>query len=83
MGCECSLSRLEKHEHGAPSRKEDAAAHREALSVDHAINENRQDDWRGNSFKIKKVKLAIKPLLQDDEECTERILELAKNQHEY
>ena len=54
-----------------------------ALAVDHAIHENRQDDWRSNSFKVKKVKLAIKPLLQDDEERTERILELAKNQHEY
>ncbi|MBU4371564.1 MAG: hypothetical protein L6300_14175, partial [Syntrophaceae bacterium] len=54
-----------------------------ALAVDHAIHENRQDDWRGNSFKVKKVKLAIKPLLQDDDERTERILELAKNQHEY
>ncbi|MDO8723024.1 MAG: HsdR family type I site-specific deoxyribonuclease [Syntrophales bacterium] len=59
--------------------KNEALAH----EVDHAVRENRQDDWRGNSFKVKKVKLAIKPVLQDDEELTLKILELVKNQHEY
>ncbi|MEI8173538.1 MAG: HsdR family type I site-specific deoxyribonuclease [Deltaproteobacteria bacterium] len=54
-----------------------------ALAVDHAINENRQDDWRSNPFKVKKVKLAIKSVLQDDEELTDKTLELVKNQHEY
>jgi type I restriction enzyme R subunit len=54
-----------------------------ALAVDHAIHENRQDDWRSNPFKVKKVKLAIKPLLCNDEELTEKTLELVKNQHEY
>ena len=54
-----------------------------ALHTDHAIYESRQDDWRGNSFKVKKVKLAIKSVLQDDEALTDQILELAKNQHEY
>lgn len=54
-----------------------------ALDVDRAIRKSRQDDWRSNIFKIKKVKLAIKAALQDDEEMTEKILELAKNQHEY
>lgn len=54
-----------------------------ALDVDQAIRKSRQDDWRGNPFKIKKVKLAIKAALKDNEELTEKILELAKNQHEY
>jgi type I restriction enzyme R subunit len=54
-----------------------------ALALDHAINENRMDDWRGNTVKVKKVKLAIKSVLQGDEVRTERILELAKNQYEY
>ena len=54
-----------------------------ALAVDHAINENRMDDWRGNTVKVKKVKLAIKSVLQGDEVRTEQILELAKNQYEY
>jgi type I restriction enzyme R subunit len=54
-----------------------------ALHVDYVIHENRQDDWRSNTFKVKKVKLAIKSVLQDDEELTEKTLELVKNQHEY
>jgi len=53
-----------------------------ALRVDHAINENRQDDWRTNNFKVKKVKLAIKSVLSD-EELTDKTLDLAIKQHEY
>jgi type I restriction enzyme R subunit len=54
-----------------------------ALAVDQAIQTSRQDDWRSNSFKVRRVKIAIKGVLNDDEELTETILELAKNQHEY
>ena len=54
-----------------------------ALAVDQAIKENRQDGWRSNSFKVKKVKLAIKAVFRGDEELTEKTLELVKNQHEY
>ncbi|MBU4581912.1 MAG: restriction endonuclease subunit R, partial [Proteobacteria bacterium] len=54
-----------------------------ALDVHHAIHENRQDDWRSNPFKVKKIKLAIKSVLKDDGELTEKTLELVKNQHEY
>ena len=36
-----------------------------ALAVDAAVRANRQDDWRSNSFKIKKVRLAIKDALRD------------------
>lgn len=54
-----------------------------ALHMDHAIYESRQDDWRSNSFKVKKVRLAIKSVLQDDEALTDQILDLAKNQHGY
>ena len=43
----------------------------------------RQDDWRNALVKIKKVKFAIKAVLQGDEERTERVLELVKNQYEY
>jgi len=35
-----------------------------ALEVDRAVRTSRQDDWRGNSMKIKKVKLAIKAVLE-------------------
>jgi type I restriction enzyme R subunit len=60
-------------------RKDEALA----LAVDTAVRTSRQDDWRSNPFKIKKVKLAIKSVLQDDETRTEQILELVKNQNEY
>ena len=54
-----------------------------AVEIDGAIYASRQDDWRGNPFKIKKIRKAIKPLLKDDEAATGRILELVRNQHEY
>jgi type I restriction enzyme R subunit len=54
-----------------------------ALAVDATVRANRQDGWRENPFKIKKVKLAIKSALGDDEALTQRVLELVKNQHEY
>jgi type I restriction enzyme, R subunit len=36
-----------------------------ALWVDAAILANRQDDWRNNSFKVKKVKNAIAAVLRE------------------
>jgi type I restriction enzyme R subunit len=54
-----------------------------ALEVDKVVRENRQDDWRNNAVKVRKVRIAIKAVLQDDEALTEQILELAKNQNEY
>lgn len=54
-----------------------------AMAVHNAVRESMQDDWRGNSVKIKKVKNAIKTILQYDEVTTDRILELVKKQHEY
>ncbi len=35
-----------------------------ALAIDRAVQSSRQDEWRGNPFKIKKVKLAIKSALE-------------------
>jgi type I restriction enzyme, R subunit len=54
-----------------------------ALAVDSAVLESRQDDWRGNAFKIKKVMFAIKAALQSDDALTAKILDLVKNQREY
>ena len=54
-----------------------------ALAVDDAVRASRQDDWRGNTFKVRKVKVAIKNALSDDEALTDKILELVKNQNEY
>jgi type I restriction enzyme R subunit len=36
-----------------------------ALAVDAAVRASRQDDWRGNPFKVKKVKNAIKTALTE------------------
>ena len=57
--------------------------HALALAVDSSIRANSQDDWRNNPFKIKKVRLAIKAVLNNDEELTAKTLELVKNQNEY
>jgi len=54
-----------------------------ALAVDTAVRESRQDDWRSNAFKIKKVMFAIKAALQGDDALTAKILELVKNQRDY
>jgi len=54
----------------------------QALAVDAAIRASLQDGWRDNGMKIKRVKNAIRAILQD-EELAEQILELAKNQHDY
>ncbi|MDO8670686.1 MAG: restriction endonuclease subunit R, partial [Dehalococcoidia bacterium] len=54
-----------------------------AMAVDQAVNESRQDDWRSNVFKVKKVRLAIKEALGTYEARTEQVLELVKNQNGY
>ncbi|SDX63480.1 type I restriction enzyme, R subunit [Collimonas sp. OK242] len=54
-----------------------------ALAVDHAVRLKAQDDWRSNANKIKTVKFAIRAVLKDDEQLTNDILELVKNQHDY
>lgn len=70
-----------------------------ALAVDAAVLDSRQDDWRGNAMKIKRVRLAIKEALeQGNKDAAEAsaeylagqahdrldaLLELVKSQHEY
>ncbi len=54
-----------------------------ALAVDRAVRENKQDDFRSNPMKVKKVRLAIKAVLHHDEALTNQILELVMNQNEY
>lgn len=53
-----------------------------ALAVHQAVRNSRMDDWRNHKFKLKKVKLAIKAALGDDEQLDD-ILELVTNQNEY
>ena len=53
-----------------------------AKAVDEAVRSNKQDDWQHNPFKIKKVRNAIKQVLNDDKQ-TNTIMDLVKNQQEY
>ena len=48
-----------------------------------AVVASRQDDWRSNAFKVKKVKLAIRDVLRDDDSLADQVLQLVMNQHEY
>ena len=43
---------------------------------------NKQDDWMHNPIKTRMVRFAIKDVLGDEQE-TDKILELVKNQQEY
>lgn len=54
-----------------------------AVAVDDAVREHVMDGFRDNKIKLKKVRNAIKQVLHDDEERTDRILELVKRQHDY
>jgi type I restriction enzyme R subunit len=53
-----------------------------ALKVDNAVRSSKQDDWEHNTFKTKRVRFAIKDVLKDNQ-LTDRILDLVKNQQEY
>jgi len=54
-----------------------------ALAIDAAVQSSRQDGWRENPIKTKRVKNAIRAALQAEGAKTEAILELVKNQNEY
>jgi type I restriction enzyme R subunit len=53
-----------------------------ALAVDAAIMGSRQDGWKTSDMKLKKVRNAIRAVLNDDD-LTKQILELAKHQSDY
>jgi type I restriction enzyme R subunit len=54
-----------------------------ALQLDQAIRAVKQDGWRENSFKTKKVRNAIGHVLGADEATLERILAIVRNQRDY
>ena len=53
------------------------------LAVDRAVHSSRQDNWRGNKMKTKKVKFAIKAVLGEGDSRIDGVLELVTNQDEY
>ena len=58
------------------------AAEVAALRLNAAIRAARMDDWRGNHFKERKVRNAIRSVLLDDA-LVDRLLEIVKAQHDY
>ena len=54
-----------------------------ALQLDEAIRSAKKDGWRGNRFKQRQVRNAIKHVLGADDGLVDRIFEIVKNQHEY
>ena len=51
-------------------------------AVHEAVVNNKQDDWRGNPMKTKKVRYAIGRVLNDNQ-LTDKIVEIVRNQTEY
>ena len=54
-----------------------------AVAVDHAIRSVKKADWRGNRFKEREVRNAIKSQLGDNEDLVYHIFEIVKAQSEY
>lgn len=50
--------------------------------LDLAVRSNKQDDWQQNLIKTRMIRLAIKGVVGDDEK-TDTVMELVKNQQEY
>lgn len=53
-----------------------------ALAVDYAVLSSKKDGWRGHKVKQKEVRYAVKRVLNDDQ-LTDEIFELVKNQSDY
>ena len=53
-----------------------------AIAVDYAVLMTRKDSWRGQKFKEREVRYAVKSVLKD-EALTDQIFEIVKKQHGY
>jgi len=53
-----------------------------AISLDTVIQRTKKDGWRSNKIKEREVRYAIRAVLANDEQ-TNQILEIVKNQDEY
>jgi len=54
-----------------------------ALALNRAICEVKKADWRGNTFKEREVKNAIRSVMGDQPHQVDKIFEIVKNQREY
>jgi len=62
--------------------REDATA-RLAVDVDNAIRKVKKADWRGNKFKEREVRFAIKSVLSSSDSLVASVFEIVKNQSDY
>ncbi len=54
-----------------------------ALALDRIIRETKKADWRGNRFKERELRNAIRSQLGGDEEVVNRVFEIVKAQRDY
>lgn len=54
-----------------------------ALALDRAIRDVMKADWRGNTFKEREVRNAIRAELGDDEALVNTVFQIVKSQREY
>ena len=54
-----------------------------ALLIDKRIQEIKKDNWRGNKFKEREVRNAIRSVIKNKPELVDKLFEIVKNQHEY
>jgi type I restriction enzyme R subunit len=67
--------------YGSPPSGDDRAAR--ALALDEAIRNVKKANWRGNTFKEKEVRIAIKSVLGDDDRLVDAIFDIVTHQNEY
>lgn len=54
-----------------------------ALALDDAIRSKKKADWRGNRFKEREVRNAIRSVGADHEDLVDEFFEIVKAQHDY
>ena len=54
-----------------------------ALRIDRKIREVKKDDWRGNKFKEREVRNAIRAVVGDHPDLVDKLFEIVKNQRDY
>lgn len=76
-----NLAQLEKAHFTCPS--DEAARVALAQSIDQAVREHAQANWRGDQTKERLLLRALSPLMQKDKTATQALLELVKKQSVY
>lgn len=76
-------NRLSRRGAVAEVRVDSTAAERAALELDKAIRDVKKADWRGNRFKEREVRNAVRSVLGDDGALVDTVFEIVKNQRAY